>query len=406
MENAVPDHTDAAVTATHSIARRTYLIWLSWLFAGCGAPEPVAFHLRVEPNPTDPLRIEVVVEASDATAWRTLDRSSQAADIWERILALRLHGLTNRFMPALLSDYHVIGNKLLLRPRFRLLAGESYEAVFDPVALGSKKSRSEVLTVTYRVPTPQTNTQPRLVAIYPSGDAVPANHLKFYLLFSEPMRKGEFLRHIKLMDESGTEVFEPFRETELWSQDDRRLTLWLHPGRQKTGVNLNVELGPVLQSGHHYRLVVSGDWPTQTGVPLGKATEKRFAAGPTEHSQLRLSDWQILPPATGSREPLRVEFPKPLDWALLQSQLVITGPDGAKMNGKSTTAGAERSWSFSPDEPWLAGEYQLDVGSVLEDLAGNSLARPFEVDLEKPSEPASPKTLALKFIVSPVRTKK
>src|SRR4051812_2774418 len=88
---------------------------------------------------------------------------------------------------------------------------------------------------------------PRLEAIYPSGALLPANHLKFYLHFSAPMREGVFLDYCRLLDEHGAPVAEPFRETELWSDDHRRLTLWLHPGRQKTGVNLNDDFGPVLK---------------------------------------------------------------------------------------------------------------------------------------------------------------
>jgi hypothetical protein len=103
---------------------------------------------------------------------------------------------------------------------------------------------------------------PRLEAIYPSGDTVPANHLKFYLHFSAPMREGVFLEHCRLLDATGKPVLEPFRETELWSEDHRRLTLWLHPGRQKTGVNLNDEFGPVLQPNQSYTLVISGAWAT------------------------------------------------------------------------------------------------------------------------------------------------
>jgi hypothetical protein len=88
---------------------------------------------------------------------------------------------------------------------------------------------------------------PSITAIHPGTDRLPANHLKFYLHFSQPMQQGVFQRHCALLDQNGKPVVEPFRETELWSADRKRLTLWLHPGRQKTGVNLNDEFGPVLQ---------------------------------------------------------------------------------------------------------------------------------------------------------------
>ncbi len=393
---------------TRSIARWAFLISLSWLFAGCDAQNPIAFDLHVEPNSIDPQHIAVVVEASDASAWRTFDRSPQAADSRESILAMRLRDGTNSIGPALLGDYEITGNKLRLLPRFPLLAGESYVATFDPAALNLKRPLTSpaILTTTYRAPIDPTISQPRLTSIYPSGDVVPANHLKFYLVFSEPMRKGEFLRRIKLIEESGTEVSEPFRETELWSEDERRLTLWFHPGRQKTGVNLNVELGPVLEPGKRYRLIISGDWRTQAGAQLGKVVEKPFTVGQVEHAQLKLTDWRVIPPSDGSRESLRVEFPKPLDWALLKSQIVVVSSDGLKVRGAIKIDPQETAWSFSPEKPWDAGEYQLNVGSVLEDLAGNSLARPFEVDLEKSLEPQSPEELSLKFTISSIGEKK
>ena len=49
------------------------------------------------------------------------------------------------------------------------------------------------------------------VRIYPTAETLPANHLKFYLHFSEPMRQGVFLEHCRLLDDEGRPVPEPFR---------------------------------------------------------------------------------------------------------------------------------------------------------------------------------------------------
>jgi len=42
------------------------------------------------------------------------------------------------------------------------------------------------------------------------------------------------------------------------SGDAKRLSLWIHPGRIKNGVNLREELGPVLEPNRKYTLVLSG----------------------------------------------------------------------------------------------------------------------------------------------------
>jgi hypothetical protein len=175
------------------------------------------------------------------------------------------------------------------------------------------------------------------------------------------------------------------------------LTLWFHPGRQKTGVNLNVEIGPILEPQKHYTLVVSARWLSQQGASLAGDFRKSFATTAPDHSQPDLTAWQIQPPAAGSRAALEVRFPEPLDWALLQSQLTVETAAGAPVSGEMQIGEAEQSWRFQPIGPWEAGGYRLSVGSLLEDLAGNSLARPFEVDLAKPAAARVPERLTREF---------
>lgn len=233
--------------------------------------------------------------------------------------------------------------------------------------------------------------------IYPTAEVLPANHLKFYLHFPEPMREGVFLDHCTLLDERGKPVLEPFRETELWSADRRRLTLWLHPGRQKAGVNLNVEFGPVLEARRRYTLRISGAWPTATGAPLGKEFEKSFRTGERLTARLDAAEWKITAPRAGSREPLEIRFPHPLDHALLGRCLRVVDAGGQPLDGAITTAAEERCWRFTPANAWSDGAHRVLVDTVLEDLAGNSLARPFEVDLHAPPPRTAPPTITLGF---------
>ncbi len=324
---------------------------------------------------------------------------------WESILSLR-------FVPAnseagnpnaspIFGTYSVAGNRLIFQPRFALLPGERYLARFDPTKLpGIAIHGISPIVRDYQVTSTKPAAPPRITAIYPSGSEVPANHLKFYLLFSEPMQPGNIFKYFKLLNARGEEVSEPFRETELWSVDGRRLTLWFHPGRQKTGVNLNVEFGPVLVEGQHFTLVISGDWPSQRGVPLGRAIEKSFRAGPADHTQPNAESWGIDPPVN-ARGKLRVTFPEAFDWALLQSQLWVETAAGKRVLGRIEIGAGETSWSFEPMQAWVAGSYRLAAGSVLEDLAGNSLARPFEVDLQRTKTKLVEPVIYRPFIVTP-----
>lgn len=49
--------------------------------------------------------------------------------------------------------------------------------------------------------------------------------------------------------------------------------------------------------------------------------------------------------------------------------------------GDSTLTQSETVWSFTPEHAWRAGKYRLVVQSTIEDLAGNNIGKPFEVDL-------------------------
>ena len=46
--------------------------------------------------------------------------------------------------------------------------------------------------------------------------------------------------------------------------------------------------------------------------------------------------------------------------------------------------GGERLLTFTPLEPWRAGDYRLVIDTRLEDVCGNRVGRPFEVDFFGP----------------------
>ena len=78
----------------------------------------------------------------------------------------------------------------------------------------------------------------------------------------------------------------------------------------------------------------------------------------------------------GSRDPLLIDFPEPLDAALALRMISIDG-----VRGHASLGPQERQWIFVPDQPWSKSGATLRVDTALEDLAGNKVGRPFEVDL-------------------------
>jgi hypothetical protein len=70
------------------------------------------------------------------------------------------------------------------------------------------------------------------------------------------------------------------------------------------------------------------------------------------------------------------------------------------VEGRVSVDENETRWRFQPEEPWVAGNHQLHIDAALEDLAGNSIARPFEVYLPD-SRPADIGKTVIPFQIGP-----
>ncbi|MGC4054710.1 MAG: Ig-like domain-containing protein [Paludibaculum sp.] len=154
------------------------------------------------------------------------------------------------------------------------------------------------------------------------------------------------------------------------------------PGRIKRGLASLAEAGPAMEQGHAYTLVVDRAWLDARGAPLAEEYRKEFRAGPADRTPPDPGKWSIAAPRAGSIEPLVIRFPEPLDFAMLQHELQVTGA-----SGKVSVGRGETEWRFTPDHPWRAATYSVVVNTRLEDMAGNQLNRPFDVDTFDPITP-------------------
>ena len=178
--------------------------------------------------------------------------------------------------------------------------------------------------------------------MYPSADIVPENQLRLYVHFSAPMGRRGGLDYIRLLDAAGQEVKGAFLplDAEFWNGDRTRFTVFFDPGRVKRGVKPNEDLGRSLTAGQRYTLVVSRDWPDTQGLPLKEEFRRTFSAGPADTRPLDPKTWRVQPPAGGTRDPLTVAFPEPLDHGLLVRALGVSTAGGAAVNGEAAVDSA------------------------------------------------------------------
>lgn len=272
---------------------------------------------------------------------------------------------------------------LRFRARFPPGAGQTYRAIFQPKA---NDAQSTVLTQAFSIPKKASAPATTITAVYPTQDLLPENQLKFYLHFSAPMSRGEVYRYVHLLNEKGDAIALPFLELEqeLWDARQQRLTLLFDPGRIKRGLKPREEVGPVLEEGKRYTFVVDADWPDANGKPLAKGFRKSFRSGPPDDQQIDLAQWKVTAPGMLSPEPLSIQFPKALDEAMAKRLIWVETAKGDRVTGFAILADREHRWEWIRQQPWPAGDYRIAVDATVEDLAGNSVDKPFEIDVLRP----------------------
>ena len=210
------------------------------------------------------------------------------------------------------------------------------------------------------------------------------------------MRGGrDIFDQICILDAQGNEIRDPWLRDELWDETDQVLIIYIHPGRIKWGLLLRETLGPVLLPGKEYAFVVRKTMLDAKGQQLGKDYVKKFRTTAEERTRIPMADWKLQAPGADTREPLTLGLPRVIDHTCLQKYLTIKDAKGQAVAGVITIGKDEKAWSFVPQNPWQAGEHTLHVDPPLEDVAGNTPIRAFDVDLKAPLP--EPQSLEIKF---------
>jgi len=362
---------------------KAFLLALATASAAAGAPS-----LRFHSEPAGVRFGAVEAAGLDAALLASLEASAPARRQWAAAFGVFLGeapGEPDR--PPILGRYEIADGSLWFTPRYPLLAGRRHTARLDLSALRAlagdeTDGAPEVLIFGFDTPPPADKPAPRVTAVDPGGETLPANLLRFYIHFSLPMARGDVYRHIALLDENGVAIPDPFvtLDEPLWDRDGRRLTLLFHPGRIKRDLVPNRELGLALSPGKRYRLAVKATLRDAFGEPLAASFEKAFAVAAPDRRSPDPGRWRIGTPPAGTTAPLAVLTDEPLDRAQFARALRVQDPDGRTASGTIEVSRNGTAWTLIPDRPWLPGEHQLLIEPWLEDLAGNTPTRLFDAD--------------------------
>jgi hypothetical protein len=321
----------------------------------------------------------------------SLCRGARTTQLPQSLLRVKVIGAEipgDEIVPDVLGRCQILTDGIVFVPNFPFVPGVRYLASFDSREFGYGES-SEVLTMEFSLPKSIFPKSAEVSHVFPSSALLPENLLRLYICFSNSMQRGQVKEHVALLGPDGEPAQDVLYRSpvELWDRSMRRLTILLDPGRLKRGVGPNRELGPPLKAGLDYTLAVGSGMVDSTGNRLRLGSYKYFRVGEPVREGIAIKDWRVLTPATESVEPLVLEFPKPLDWAMLWHTITITSESGCPINGRIIIDEGEKRWNFTPFSPWAAGAYHVRVAPSLEDVCGNNLEEPFDAPFRTALKP-------------------
>lgn len=278
--------------------------------------------------------------------------------------------------PAVLGSVLIKDKILCFEPKYPLEAGVEYLVRYREAQDGQWQNQVVGL------PKKQLESSTLVKEVYPTSNQLPQNLLKFYVYFTAPMTQGEAYEHIELQNANGQRVPFPFLEIaeELWDRSGQRLTLLLDPARVKRGLVPREEDGPILNAGSRYRLVIKSTWPDARGAPLTKGFAKTFTVIAEDFRQPDPATWKIKSPKSKTQDVLTFIMPEPMDHATFARGVTIENAKGQTVLGEFTFSHGETQAHFTPLKDWRPGLYDVRILKHIEDLVGNSIQRPFEVD--------------------------
>jgi len=329
-------------------------------------------------------------------------KEMEGDDAWQVILSVSVR----TGLPPVIGCYATSRGALRFTPQFPFDPGRTYSVRFDPTKLPSSAWhsdpwRAQPVTAEVSMPSGATPRPAHVRRVFPSSNEWPANQLRVYVEFSDPMSTRGGVKHLHILDDTGTEIVDPFLplDYDFWNVDRTRFTAFMDPGRVKSGLVPRDQMGPSLLPGKRYTLVVDADWRDTYGQPLKEAFRREFATVAPDLTPINLATWTISVPRGGTSESVTVDFGESLDRQLLLRSLAIRAADGQIVPGDIHLEPGEAGWTFEPENTLPPGRYELVSLSILEDLAGNQIGRPFEVDTFTRVESSEPTTVARSFTI-------
>ncbi len=261
------------------------------------------------------------------------------------------------------------GLDVLFRPVVPFTTGEKYEIWDENGVLNNFEVENSEVSI------------PEIASVYPSVDTLPANQLKIYIMFNQPMRPDGVYDHIYVTDEAERVVPGAILPLEpaLWNHDNTVLTLWFDPGRIKRDLGPNRMMGNPLKPNSTYTLFVDKEISSASGVALRENHTKSYSTRDFDRKSPDLDQWVLEVPKAGGKSILLIRFDEVMDYGALIGKFTVR-KGSQNISGRFDVLKGETGIAFTPDAQWIWGDYLMTIDPSVEDLAGNNLERLFDED--------------------------
>jgi hypothetical protein len=217
------------------------------------------------------------------------------------------------------------------------------------------------------------------VQVFPQSAVIPANILRWHLVFNQPVAIDRWSEHVRLVDDTGHDVEHAFLDLPdgLWNADGTVLTIMMHPGRIKSCVGADGD-GLTLGVGQKYSLIVNLAGFALKGGSDDAQHVHSFMAGREVQSALSAADWTMTRAPTGTFAPIEVTFDRVMDMLSLQTALGVVDGTGVRIAVLMVLQSDDRRAHLIPQQPWPAEPVDVLPLPVLEDVTGQRLSDAFE----------------------------
>ena len=261
-----------------------------------------------------------------------------------------------------IGQYELKEGSIRFLPEKPFEAGKTYRAQF--------RYNDQNLTRDFYVRA-QRGPATKVTAVYPSEPRLIQNLQRLYIEFSQPMSLGSATEQIYFVDQNGNRVGQVFQQKERWNKGRTRLRLDLRPIPYQPGLAWRDSLNQRFALYKKYKLIVSKEMRDAAGFKLSHDFEKSY----TVYNAI-LSRWGNISiytkPKAGTTQKVILKAGKAYDYESMLKHIWLTDKNNKRINGKAEITDEERSWSFTPLNPWKPEEYKVYIGAFLEDLAGNT----------------------------------